>query len=478
LRALVVGVALAATTLGAAATHAASTPADDPAASQPTSRGQEAGVRAVVASDGECLRLRAAPGLATEVLRCLPDGSPVALSGATVEADGLEWAFVAPEDGGVEGWAAATYLVAPPLPASPAPVVIAPADASPLPVPQPGGLTQGAAGTSDPAALVAAQPFEIESVFVFVQAAQDFLRYIPGAPARVNTLDAGALQPDSIVTVRRRGDASPAALASAPAQPATLEAVAGAARALPVPPAGALTQGISGTNEPAALAAAQPFEVRTISMLHVPSQQWLVYIPGAPSSVSTLWRGLLRTESIVTIRAGALTPPPDAPTPIAPAAPTPTPTPTATPTPTPTPTPPPTPTATPTPAPASTPVPTATATPTATPEPAGTVVEATLTYYYCTQGSIAAGLGDGGGWCGSMANGEVVHAGAASCAAGFMGQRFRVLGDPTERTYTCEDTGGAVVGQHRDVWFANSDEGYAWFLAVGATALIEILPDE
>ena len=75
-----------------------------------------------------------------------------------------------------------------------------------------------------------------------------------------------------------------------------------------------------------------------------------------------------------------------------------------------------------------------------------------------------------------MANGEVVHEGASSCAAAFMGQRFRILGDPTERTYTCKDTGGGVVGQHRDVWFQNSDDGYLWWLAVGSTALIEILP--
>ena len=332
-----------------------------------------------------------------------------------------------------------------------------------MPVPQPGGLWQGLAGTSDPAALVAAQPFEVESVFVFVPAKQDFLRHIPGAPAIVNTLDAQALAPDSIVTIHRRGDPAPGALQPVPAPPATLEAVAGAPLALRVPPASGLTQGRSGTNDPAALAAAQPFEARALSMFHVPSQQWLVYIPGAPERVNTLWRGLLQPDSIVTIRAGAVTPG------LVPAAPTSTPTPTPTLTPQPSPTPTPAPTATPTPPP--------TPTPTPTPTPAGTIVEATITYYYCEQGTAAAGIGDGGGWCGYMAGGEVVHAGAASCAAGFMGQRFRILGDPTDRTYTCKDTGGSVLGQHRDIWFANSDAAYAWFLAVGPTALIEILPN-
>ena len=100
-----------------------------------------------------------------------------------------------------------------------------------------------------------------------------------------------------------------------------------------------------------------------------------------------------------------------------------------------------------------------------------------MTYYFCERGTDPAGWGDGGGFCGHFANGEPVHAGGAACASGFMGQQFRIVGDPTGRTYTCKDTGGAVVGQHRDVWFANSDEGYQWWLAVGSSATIEILPD-
>ena len=464
--------------LGTVVAHAASTPAAprDAAPSSGPALQQAAG-RALVRTDGGCLRLHATPGLDAEVLRCLPEGSAVTLLGSTVEADGLAWDLVLPDDGARAGWVAAVYLdrTAAPLaspPHAPAPVqaasaVVAPSEASPLPVPQPGGLTQGLAGTSDPAALVAAQPFEVESVFVFVPAEQDFLRHIPGAPAIVNTLDAQALAPDSIVTIRRRGDPAPGALQPVPAPPATLEALAGAPLALRVPPPNALTQGMSGTNDPAALAAAQPFEARTISMFHVPSQQWLVYIPGARERVNTLWRGLLQPDSIVTIRVGAIT------RPLVPAAADPTPTLAPQPSQTPTPAP----TATPTPSPTPAPTPSPTPTPTPTPTPAGTIVEATITYYYCEQGTIAAGIGDGGGWCGYMAGGEVVHAGAASCAAGFMGQRFRILGDPTARTYTCKDTGGAVVGQHRDIWFANSDEVYTWFLAVGPTALIEILPD-
>ena len=422
----------------------------------------EAGSSAVVRTGGECLRLRGAPNPDAEVQTCLQEGTVVTALGASVEEGGRVWEAVSA--GALTGWVAGEFLaplsVSSGSPAAEAPLApsarAAPSAAQPLPPPRAGGLTQGLAGTSDPAALVAAQPFEVESVWLFLPSQQDFLRYIPGAPARVNTLDAASLREDSIVTIRRRGsssDETPAPIAGGAAEP-----LLGLANVLSAPPGGGLTQGVSGTNDPATLATAQPFEVRSVSMFHVPSQRWLVYIDGAPAAASTLVRGLLQPDSIVTIRVGALTPP------LAPAAqPSPSPTPTSTPTPAPTPTPTPSPTPTPTPVP--------------TPTPSGTVVEASISYYYCQQGSIAAGIGDGGGWCGSMANGEVVHAGASSCAAQLMGQRFRILGDPTGRTYTCKDTGGAVAGQHRDVWFANSDEAYLWFLEVGPAALLEILPD-
>ena len=98
-----------------------------------------------------------------------------------------------------------------------------------------------------------------------------------------------------------------------------------------------------------------------------------------------------------------------------------------------------------------------------------------LTYYYCTRGAIAAAIGDGGGFCGHMANGELVHEGAASCARSLMGERFRVIGDPNDRIYKCTDIGGGVDLGHRDIWFADSDSAYAWWRAVGPTAVIERL---
>ncbi|MYE46360.1 MAG: hypothetical protein F4X25_06330 [Chloroflexi bacterium] len=76
-----------------------------------------------------------------------------------------------------------------------------------------------------------------------------------------------------------------------------------------------------------------------------------------------------------------------------------------------------------------------------------------------------------------MANGEVVHEGAAACSRENFGQRFRIIGDPLDRIYTCKDTGSAVDGEHRDIWFENSDDGYNWSQQVGDFAQVEILPE-
>jgi 3D (Asp-Asp-Asp) domain-containing protein len=100
--------------------------------------------------------------------------------------------------------------------------------------------------------------------------------------------------------------------------------------------------------------------------------------------------------------------------------------------------------------------------------------ETSITYYYCVPGA-ADTIGDGGGYCGTMANGEKVHEGAAACSPGLLGQQFIIEGDPTGRTYTCTDTGGSVLQDHRDIWFMTSDEGYAWWSALGDRAFIQIV---
>ncbi len=104
----------------------------------------------------------------------------------------------------------------------------------------------------------------------------------------------------------------------------------------------------------------------------------------------------------------------------------------------------------------------------------GDRVRATVSFYYCRQsGSLR---GDGGAFCGAMRDGTVVYNGAAACDYVYLGQRFRIEGDPSGRIYRCADTGSAVHGLHRDIWFATNEEGWAWQKSVGQSATIEILP--
>ncbi len=429
------------------------------------------GDRAVVRADGDCLRLHASPALAANTVACLPEGTVVTVLADGGDADGYHWLQVS--GGGATGWAVDAYLQAvavqptttPTAGPTPAPTagptetpVPVPGSAAALPVPPVGGLTLGLAGTSDPAALAAAQTFTVESVSVFDVATQRFLTYIPGAPAFTSSLNTTNLRPSSIATIKRQG-ATPAATTPPTAAPRPVQ---GNGSALPTPLPGGLTQGVSGTNNPATLAAAQHFGVETISMLDVPSQAWLVYIPGAPAVVSTLNSGTLDVGAVVTIKSSGGGSPSPAPTPTAPPGGTP--------------------------VGGYTPAPPSTAT--AVPGPAGneaatqsggnvTTAAATttvqITYYYCAAGTNLSGVGDGGGFCGTTATGEPVHRGTASCAPSLLGQRFTIAGDPDHLVYTCGDTGAAVQVGERDIWFPDSDTGYAWWRVVGPTAEIAVV---
>lgn len=104
----------------------------------------------------------------------------------------------------------------------------------------------------------------------------------------------------------------------------------------------------------------------------------------------------------------------------------------------------------------------------------GDRVRATVSFYYCKVGGPL--RGDGGGFCGAMRDGSIVYNGAAACDYVYLGQRFRIEGDPSGRSYRCADTGSAVHGLHRDIWFATNEEGWAWQKSVGQSATIEILP--
>ena len=106
---------------------------------------------------------------------------------------------------------------------------------------------------------------------------------------------------------------------------------------------------------------------------------------------------------------------------------------------------------------------------------AGDRVDVTVSFYYCEHSEDTA-FGDGGGFCGFMRDGAVVFAGAAACHVDYLGQLFRIEGDPADRIYRCADTGSAISGLHRDIWFSTSGEGWRWQQAVGNSVEIEILP--
>lgn len=106
----------------------------------------------------------------------------------------------------------------------------------------------------------------------------------------------------------------------------------------------------------------------------------------------------------------------------------------------------------------------------------GDRIKVSVSFYYCELGGSSPARGDGGGFCGAMRDGSVVYNGAAACDVVYLGQRFRIEGDPLGRIYRCADTGSAVHGLHRDIWFGSSDEGWKWQRSVGQAATIEILP--
>lgn len=107
---------------------------------------------------------------------------------------------------------------------------------------------------------------------------------------------------------------------------------------------------------------------------------------------------------------------------------------------------------------------------------AGTRILAEVTFYYCEHSDGTPG-GDGGLFCELMRDGTVVYPGAAACHYNYLGQRFTIAGDPTARVYTCNDTGSAILGQHRDIWFMTSAEGWAWQDVVGPYAVISIIDE-
>lgn len=154
---------------------------------------------AIIQADGDCLRLRATPGLSGAVLTCLPDRSTVTLLGESQSADGIVWQHIV--GGGLTGWAAGIYLQAgggtgsgtgsgaapspSPLPSPPPPPVAAPTISGPLPTQGGFALVVWSGGTVDQL-IATASDRGCAVVSVWSSVNGSLIGYISGAPSFVN----------------------------------------------------------------------------------------------------------------------------------------------------------------------------------------------------------------------------------------------------------------------------------------------------
>jgi len=141
----------------------------------------------IVSADGDCLRMRATPGLNGALISCLPDGSQVFALGESQDADGIRWERISV--GGQTGWVASIYIV--PGTAAPAPVPTA------VPVAATGTIT-GTVSSSGGVSLVVWTGGYIEALVnvaqgqgcgvrsVWVSRGGTLVGYIAGAPSFVN----------------------------------------------------------------------------------------------------------------------------------------------------------------------------------------------------------------------------------------------------------------------------------------------------
>ena len=107
LAALILLALLAAAAIGAPPrAEAASAPR--PGDARPAPARLEPGTTAIVHADGECLRVRAAPGTDAAELDCVADGSAVQVLDGTLDLGGYTWQLV--RTGGLSGWVASDYL--------------------------------------------------------------------------------------------------------------------------------------------------------------------------------------------------------------------------------------------------------------------------------------------------------------------------------------------------------------------------------
>lgn len=207
----------------------------------------DAGTNATVSADGDCLRLRLLPGLASTILTCIPDGSLVSVLGGEAVVDGIQWQRLA--FAGQSGWSNGQYLRAADdgaqAPAGPPEASLSGS------VPTSGiGLAVWSGGAVDGMLPLAAQR-GCTLRAVWTTPSGTFIGYIFGAPAVVNaqwnaTYPGNLLSANSPVIVICGANAagaapsavSPAPTSSAPAGPGQVALVPRGVPSTPPGPAG------------------------------------------------------------------------------------------------------------------------------------------------------------------------------------------------------------------------------------------------
>ncbi len=163
-------------------------------------------------------------------------------------------------------------------------------------IPPAGGMAVAVSSTTSTADLLRSIPFEVTFLGLFDLMSQAWMTAIPGAPEAVNGSFDAQLRAGALVWVRRSHQDARESLVWPRA--AALDSLVQAQPLLPPAP-GAITVGASGTSSVATLIDAQAFTVALVTTFDVRAQEYLTYIPGAPTHVNTLAPDHLSRDTIV-----------------------------------------------------------------------------------------------------------------------------------------------------------------------------------
>lgn len=184
----------------------------------------------IVRADGDCLRMRATPGLSGTLITCLAEGTQVFALGESQDVDGLRWERVSA--GGQTGWVAGIYIVPGTATSTPAPPAVTPAPT--VAPPSTTGTISGTVSASGGYSLVLWTGGRIEALVsaaqgqgcsvrsVWVSRNGVLIAYIVGAPAFVNEtwtveMGTGTLPEVPVILVCAAGGATPPGSTPTPA---------------------------------------------------------------------------------------------------------------------------------------------------------------------------------------------------------------------------------------------------------------------